>query len=162
ATADAVGELVHDRHDHLARVPRRPAARDRSRDLARGVVRAARRRHRARGPGRRGRGVPGKGPRRRLVRAGGGSLMEVQRHRLANGLRVAVVPIAGLRSVAVLLAIEAGQWFEPTGRPGVARVVAQTLLRGTATGDAGTWAAALDSIGAAARLDVGLHAATFS
>jgi len=88
--------------------------------------------------------------------------MEVQRHRLANGLRVAVVPIAGLRSVAVLLAIEAGQWFEPAGRPGVARFVAQTLLRGTATRDASTWADALDSIGAAARLDVGLHAATFS
>ncbi|OLD11267.1 MAG: hypothetical protein AUJ06_00730 [Chloroflexi bacterium 13_1_40CM_3_70_6] len=88
--------------------------------------------------------------------------MEIRRHRLANGLRVAVAPIAGLRSVAALLAIEAGQWFEPAGRPGVARFVAQALLRGTATRAASAWADALDSIGAAARLDVGLHAATFS
>ena len=44
--------------------------------------------------------------------------MDVRRHRLDNGLRIAVVPIPGLLSAAVLLAIEAGQWFEPAGRPG--------------------------------------------
>jgi zinc protease len=88
--------------------------------------------------------------------------MDVRRHRLPNGLRVAVAPIAGLRSVAVLLAIEAGQWFEPSGRPGVARLAAQAMLRGTQAHDAKAWADALDGIGAAARLDVGSHAATFS
>ncbi|HEV8536053.1 MAG TPA: pitrilysin family protein [Candidatus Limnocylindria bacterium] len=88
--------------------------------------------------------------------------MEVRRHRLENGLRVAAVPIAGLRSAAVLLAIEGGQWFEPTRRPGIARLTAQTMLRGTTTRDAKAWADALDGIGAAARLDVGSHAATFS
>lgn len=88
--------------------------------------------------------------------------MDVRRHRLENGLRVAVVPIKGLLSASVLLAIEAGQWFEPPGRPGIGRLTAQAMLRGTTTRDAKTWADALDGIGAAARLDVGSHAATFS
>ena len=88
--------------------------------------------------------------------------MDVRRHRLDNGLRIAVVPIPGLLSAAVLLAIEAGQWFEPAGRPGVGRLCAQVMLRGTTTRDAKTWGDALDGIGAAARLDVGSHAATFS
>ena len=88
--------------------------------------------------------------------------MDVRRHRLDNGLRIAVVPIPGLLSAAVLLAIEAGQWFEPAGRPGIGRLTAQAMLRGTTTRDAKTWADALDAIGAAARLDVGSHAATFS
>jgi zinc protease len=88
--------------------------------------------------------------------------MEIARDRLDNGLRVAVAPIRGLRSAAVLLAIEAGQWFEPRGRPGIARLSAQAMLRGTITRDAEAWADALDGIGAAARLDVGSHAATFS
>jgi zinc protease len=88
--------------------------------------------------------------------------MDVRRKRLDNGLRVAAIPIAGLQSTAVLLAIEAGQWFEPAGRPGVARLCAQSMLRGTTSRDAKTWADALDGIGAAARLDIGSHAATFS
>ncbi len=88
--------------------------------------------------------------------------MDVRRHRLDNGLRVVVVPIPGLLSAAVLLAIEAGQWFEPSGRPGIGRLCAQAMLRGTTTRDAKTWGDALDGIGAAARLDVGSHAATFS
>jgi zinc protease len=81
---------------------------------------------------------------------------------LANGLRLAVVPIPDLRSTSVLLAVEAGQWFEPAGRPGIARLMAQTMLRGTARRDATTWAGALDALGAVARLDVGAHAAVFS
>jgi len=88
--------------------------------------------------------------------------VDVRRHRLENGLRIAVVPIPGLLSAAVLLAIEAGQWFEPAGRPGIGRLTAQAMLRGTTTRDAKTWADALDAIGAAARLDVGSHVATFS
>lgn len=77
-------------------------------------------------------------------------------------LRVAVAPIAGLRSVVALLALEAGQWAEPDGRPGIARLVAQTLLRGTERHDAEGWAAALDDLGAVARMDVGSHAAILS
>jgi zinc protease len=86
----------------------------------------------------------------------------VHRSALANGLRVAVVPIADLRSTSVLLAVEAGQWFEPVGRPGIARLAAQTMLRGTARRDATAWAGALDALGAVARLDIGSHAAVFS
>ena len=77
-------------------------------------------------------------------------------------LRVAVAPIAGLRSVVAYLALEAGQWAEPDGRPGIARLVSQTLLRGTERHDAAGWAAALDDLGAVARMDVGSHAAILS
>jgi zinc protease len=88
--------------------------------------------------------------------------MRVDRRRLSNGMRIAVAPIPELRTTAVLLAIEAGQWFEPEGRPGVARLCAQTMLRGTQQRSADAWSDALDALGAVARLDVGSHAATFS
>ena len=70
--------------------------------------------------------------------------------------------IPGLRSVSALLAMQAGQFFEPAGRPGVARLTAQAMLRGTAKRDARAWSDALDALGASARLDVGSHAAVFS
>ena len=89
-------------------------------------------------------------------------MIEVRRRTIGNGLRVVAVPIAGLRSVSVMLAMEAGQYFEPAGRPGVARLTAQTLLRGTGKRDAAAWSDALDGLGASARLDVGAHAAVFS
>jgi zinc protease len=89
-------------------------------------------------------------------------MKRIERTDLSNGLRLAVVPIADLRSTSVLLAVEAGQWFEPAGRPGIARLVAQTMLRGTTTRNAASWASALDALGAVARLDVGQHAAVFS
>ena len=89
-------------------------------------------------------------------------MIDLDRRTQANGLRVSAVPIAGLRSVSVLLAMEAGQYFEPPGRPGVARLTAQAMLRGTARRDAVAWSDALDALGASARLDVGLHAAVFS
>ncbi len=86
---------------------------------------------------------------------------EVRRGRVGR-LRVAVAPIAGLRSVVALLALEAGQWSEPPGRAGVARLVAQSLVRGTTSRTAETWASALDDLGALARIDVGAHAAVLS
>jgi zinc protease len=86
----------------------------------------------------------------------------VHRNKLSNGMRLAIVPISDLRSTSVLLAVEAGQWFEPAGRPGIARLVAQTMLRGTVQRDAAAWASELDALGAVARLDVGAHAAVFS
>ncbi|HLZ47661.1 MAG TPA: insulinase family protein, partial [Candidatus Limnocylindria bacterium] len=70
--------------------------------------------------------------------------------------------IPGLRSVSALLAMEAGQFFEPAGRPGIARLTAQAMLRGTTKRDARAWSDALDALGASARLDVGSHAAVFS
>ncbi len=77
-------------------------------------------------------------------------------------LRVAVAPIPGLRSVSAVLALEAGQWSEPEGRPGIARLTALSLLRGTTRRDAPAWASALDDLGAVARMDVGAHAAIMS
>ena len=88
--------------------------------------------------------------------------MKVARRSLGNGMRIAVAPIGGLRSASVVLAVEAGQWFEPVGRPGVARLTVQTLMRGTRRRDARSWANALDSLGAVARLDIGSHAAAFA
>ncbi|HZP97266.1 MAG TPA: pitrilysin family protein [Candidatus Limnocylindria bacterium] len=89
-------------------------------------------------------------------------MIRVERRRLDNGLRIAVAAIPELRSTSVLLAVEAGQWFEPAGHAGVARLTAQTMLRGTATRDAAAWADAIDALGAVARLDIGAHAAVFS
>ncbi len=89
-------------------------------------------------------------------------MIRVERRRLDNGLRLVVAPIADLRSTSVLLTVEAGQWFEPVGRPGIARLVAQTMLRGTASKNANEFADAIDALGAVARLDVGSHAAVFS
>ena len=84
-------------------------------------------------------------------------------HRGSVGrLSVAVVPIAGLRSVTAIVAMEAGQWSEPGGRAGIARLAALSLLRGTADRDAARWSAALDDLGAVARMDVGGHAAFLS
>ncbi|CAN5195412.1 hypothetical protein BH18CHL2_BH18CHL2_12980 [soil metagenome] len=77
-------------------------------------------------------------------------------------LRVAVASIEGLRSATAVLAFEAGQWAEPAGRPGIARLVAQTLLRGTETRDAQAWSRALDELGATSRLDVAGQAAFFA
>ena len=88
-------------------------------------------------------------------------MIRVERRRLANGMRIAVAPIPTLRSASVVLTVEAGQWFEPVGRPGVARLTAQTMLRGTRDKSATEWADAIDALGAVARLDVGAHAAVF-
>src|SRR5258706_9562052 len=100
---------------------------------------------------------------RRLVQPRARRLVNrVHRSALSNGLRLAVVPIADLRSTSVLLAVEAGQWFEPAGPPGIARLVAQTMLRGTKQRDAEAWAGALDALRAVAPLDIGAHAAVFS
>jgi zinc protease len=89
-------------------------------------------------------------------------VIRVERRAVGDGLRIAAVPIDGLRSVSVMLAMDAGQYFEPPGRAGVARLTAQSLLRGTQKRDANAWSDALDALGASARLDVGSHAAVFS
>ena len=89
-------------------------------------------------------------------------MMDIRRRTFGNGLKVAIVAIPGLRSVSAVLAMEAGQFFEPAGRPGVARLTAQALLRGTERRDAAAWSDALDGLGASARLDVGSHAAVFA
>jgi zinc protease len=86
-----------------------------------------------------------------------------QVHRSTVGrLHVAVVPMPGLRSVSAVLALEAGQWAEPDGRPGIARLTARSLLRGTSRRDAAGWSSALDDLGAFSRMDVGAHVAVMS
>lgn len=89
-------------------------------------------------------------------------MIRIVRRAVAANVDVAVAPIAGLSSVATFVALQAGQWFEPRGRAGVARLAAQTLLRGTQERDARAWSEALDALGAGTRLDVGSHAAFFS
>ncbi len=89
-------------------------------------------------------------------------MIRVERRVLMDRLRVAAVEIPGVRSVSVLVALEAGQWFEPRGRAGVARLTAQSLLRGTVRHGAAAWGEALDELGAGARLDTGAHAAFFT
>lgn len=76
-------------------------------------------------------------------------------------LRVVVAEIPGLRSVVTSLGLDAGQLAEPSGRPGIARLTAQTMLRGTTTRSAQEWSQAIDALGASARLDVSSQQAVF-
>ena len=63
-------------------------------------------------------------------------------------LRVVVAEIPGLRSVVTSLGLDAGQLAETRGRPGIARLTAQTMLRGTTARSAQDWTQAIDALGA--------------
>ena len=76
-------------------------------------------------------------------------------------LRVVVAEIPGLRSVVTSLGLDAGQLAEPSGRPGIARLTAQTMLRGTTKRSAQEWTQAIDALGASSRLDVSSQQAVF-
>lgn len=76
-------------------------------------------------------------------------------------LRVVVAEIPGLRSVVTSLGLDAGQLAEPSGRAGIARLTAQTMLRGTARRSAQEWSQAIDELGASSRLDVSSQQAVF-
>lgn len=76
-------------------------------------------------------------------------------------LRVVVAEIPGLRSVVTSLGLDAGQLAETSGRPGIARLTAQTMLRGTTTRSAHEWSQAIDALGASSRLDVSSQQAVF-
>jgi len=76
-------------------------------------------------------------------------------------LRVVVAEIPGLRSVVTSLGLDAGQLAETSGRPGIARLTAQTMLRGTTTRSAQEWSQAIDALGASSRLDVSSQQAVF-
>ena len=76
-------------------------------------------------------------------------------------LRVVVAEIQGLRSVVTSLGLDAGQLAETSGRPGIARLTAQTMLRGTTTRSAQEWSQAIDALGASSRLDVSSQQAVF-
>ena len=76
-------------------------------------------------------------------------------------LRVVVAEIPGLRSVVTSLGLDAGQLAETSGRPGIARLTAQTMLRGTTKRSAQDWTQAIDALGASSRLDVSSQQAVF-
>ncbi len=76
-------------------------------------------------------------------------------------LRVVVAEIPGLRSVVTSLGLDAGQLAETAGRPGIARLAAQTMLRGTTSRTAQDWSEAIDALGASSRLDVSSQQAVF-
>lgn len=76
-------------------------------------------------------------------------------------LRVVVAEIPGLRSVVTALGLDAGQLAESQGRPGIARLTAQTMLRGTTKRSAQEWTQAIDALGASSRLDVSSQQSVF-
>ncbi|HEX4743416.1 MAG TPA: pitrilysin family protein [Candidatus Limnocylindria bacterium] len=76
-------------------------------------------------------------------------------------LRVVVAEIPGLRSVVTSLGLDAGQLAEMPGRPGIGRLTAQTMLRGTTKRSAQEWTQAIDALGASSRLDVSSQQAVF-
>lgn len=76
-------------------------------------------------------------------------------------LRVVVAEIPGLRSVVTALGLDAGQLAEAAGRSGIARLTAQTMLRGTTERSAQAWSEAIDALGASSRLDVSSQQAVF-
>jgi len=62
----------------------------------------------------------------------------VHRSALPNGLRLAVVPIADLRSTSVLLAVEAGQFVSIVGPNGAGKTTLFKAISGTVPPGAGT------------------------
>ncbi len=86
----------------------------------------------------------------------------IRRSRAQVGpLRVVVAEIPGLRSVVTSLGLDSGQLAEQRGRPGIARLTAQTMLRGTTRRSAQAWSEAIDALGASSRLDVSSQQAVF-
>lgn len=56
--------------------------------------------------------------------------MTARLHRLANGLRVAVEPMAGIETIAVGLYVDAGARSEPRGLSGLAHMVEHMVFKG--------------------------------
>jgi len=56
--------------------------------------------------------------------------MTAKLHRLANGLRVAVEPMAGVETIAVGLYADAGARSEPKGLSGLAHMVEHMVFKG--------------------------------
>ncbi len=69
--------------------------------------------------------------------------------RLANGLRVIVIPSRRLPLVSAGLHIRSGDAADPVGRAGLAELTAELTIKGSAGRDATAMAAAFESLGAA-------------
>ncbi len=75
--------------------------------------------------------------------------------RLANGLRVIVVPSRGLPLVSAGLHIRSGDASDPAPRSGLAELTAELTIKGTAGRDASATAAAFESLGAQVSANTG-------
>jgi zinc protease len=74
---------------------------------------------------------------------------EFERRRLANGMQLLVAPVQKLPLVTVLAVVDAGATADPSGREGVAQLVARALSEGTATMDGVELTERFERLGAA-------------
>jgi len=75
--------------------------------------------------------------------------MTARLHRLANGLRVAVEPMAGIETIAVGLYADAGARAEPRGLSGLAHMVEHMVFKGAGARSAKQIAEAIEDKGGA-------------
>lgn len=81
---------------------------------------------------------------------------------LANGLRVAVFPDSRLPLVQLQVMVPAGSGSDPMDRPGIARITALMLRRGSTTRDAAAMNSAIDRLGKRFDIDASRDYATVS
>ena len=72
---------------------------------------------------------------------------DIQKFELANGLEVWIIPERGFPKVAAALAVHGGYSADPKDRPGMADLLAATVLEGTKTDTAKQVAEAAQSLG---------------
>lgn len=85
-----------------------------------------------------------------------------QRFRMANGLEVVVVANHELPLVSIGLTMQAGDRYDPPGKEGLASIVADALLKGTASRDADEIALTIESVGASLNASAGADFFTVS
>lgn len=73
--------------------------------------------------------------------------MSASLHRLANGLIVAVEPMAGVETLAVGLYVDAGARSEPDGLAGLAHMVEHMVFKGAGSRDARSIAETIEDVG---------------
>jgi zinc protease len=87
---------------------------------------------------------------------------DIHRFKLANGMRLAVVPRAGTGTFDLHLRTVHGWADDPVGRSGVADVLIGSLLAGTKNLDEVELSSAFDSLGAMVDVEVGAHSLQLS
>ena len=81
---------------------------------------------------------------------------KVQRHELANGLKIMLLERSGAPLVNMALAVDAGYAADPSGSPGTASLTLNLMQEGTTSRDAFQIADALDALGAEVSADSSL------
>ncbi len=71
-----------------------------------------------------------------------------ERSSLSNGMRIVVAPVSKLPIVTMLMVIEAGATADPTGRDGLAQLMARLLPEGTERSNGAEFAERLERLGA--------------